>query len=635
MSQRNGVPLIEFDAAGEAAVLNYNLPQPTSYRGRSVIEFDYPLNYFRSSVQEEPDQPLREFVEEIPLDELTDRIANGIENGFYDPVMFRGISDDIGLLGENLTYPIPERFRFDHTGTDPDERVIDPTIVRDAITDDPVILDRLVDNLRDDPRIPISDGGTAVSHADLNEIRTIPDTDYLMNKYKYRLVYQLEPELIARRAKAGQYLTFNPTLAGDYVPSFVPELETAEPRLALIETHHISNFLGDFGAGRTVKTASLYPGEKTTISTKTYKSSERTHQEAQNILESLTREAALEFETTLNQMHSSSAKASSSRQFSSSESSVSRSSSHWNAGGNAGFDLFGVISFGGGGGGGGSGSTEERSSSRIAARTNAAREEATKTVSNAVSQHAQKSSAKRRVNVNTETTFEEKQVEEESLVREIENINLSRTLNLVFRQMNQEFITLIHQTDVRVAYSDGFPGSYREIPLYALDDLLEEIIREDHREQVKEELLATVQSIYDYEGEEHTDFVIQTSRDDFEYHRVNDDVEMTYVDDQSGSAFRVPGIITSATSNVIRTDGIIVEALLGEGEALDSYSQGLQTESVESRALANELLREEGEQSELARMIVNEEDNKRASEMAEIFEIVFPESKNTDEKENE
>src|SRR3712207_8730267 len=32
------------------------------------------------------------------------------------------------------------------------------------------------------------------------------------------------------------------------------------------------------------------------------------------------------------------------------------------------------------------------------------------------------------------------------------SINVSRTLNFVFRQMNQEFITVLHLVDVRVAF---------------------------------------------------------------------------------------------------------------------------------------------------------------------------------------
>src|SRR5258708_38092 len=41
-------PMIQFDPAGSPVVLSYNLPEPTSYQGRHVIEYDYDESYFLS-----------------------------------------------------------------------------------------------------------------------------------------------------------------------------------------------------------------------------------------------------------------------------------------------------------------------------------------------------------------------------------------------------------------------------------------------------------------------------------------------------------------------------------------------------------------------------------------------------------
>lgn len=45
--------------------------------------------------------------------------------------------------------------------------------------------------------------------------------------------------------------------------------------------------------------------------------------------------------------------------------------------------------------------------------------------------------------------------------------------------MNQEFISLLHLVDVRVAFFNGFAESKREVPLPELDSLIDEVIIND------------------------------------------------------------------------------------------------------------------------------------------------------------
>jgi hypothetical protein len=75
-----------------------------------------------------------------------------------------------------------------------------------------------------------------------------------------------------------------------------------------------------------------------------------------------------------------------------------------------------------------------------------------KNVSSALQKHAATASAKRDVQVNTSYEEKEETGEETSIEREIANVNLSRTLNFVFRQMNQEFISILHLVNVRVGF---------------------------------------------------------------------------------------------------------------------------------------------------------------------------------------
>lgn len=211
-------------------------------------------------------------------------------------------------------------------------------------------------------------------------------------------------------------------------------------------------------------------------------------------------------------------------------------------------------------------------------------------------------------------------------MREIENVNVSRTLNLVFRQMNQEFITLFHLVDFRLAYTNGYPQSYREVPLSKMEDLLDEVLvgtasGTDVREKVEGNIVDSLKKIHDYRDSVQSDFVVQETRDGYTYRRVDTDKTMTYTDEATDTEITVPGIITAATKNTLRTDGVIVEALLGKGEGLDAYSQGLQTESVRQRRLENDLREAEVKRNDLARTIVEDGD----TDAAELFAQVFPE----------
>src|SRR5690606_34841948 len=111
---------------------------------------------------------------------------------------------------------------------------------------------------------------------------------------------------------------------------------------------------------------------------------------------------------------------------------------------------------------------------------------------NAVSDHATESSASRNVEVNTSYTVQTTTNKQTSITREVRNVNTGRTLNLVFRQMLQEYLSVLHLVDLRVAYYDPTPGSFRVVPLSSLDALLEEVMVSDASLQ-----LAAKQTIID------------------------------------------------------------------------------------------------------------------------------------------
>ncbi|MFX1428445.1 MAG: hypothetical protein ACFFBE_18475, partial [Promethearchaeota archaeon] len=232
---------------------------------------------------------------------------------------------------------------------------------------------------------------------------------------------------------------FYRSMGGKLKIKFVPIPPIPEPRFMFVESHKLTNFPGDYGAGTVIKTFSLLPREVTEISIKTWKKTEETTQKASSILDSYTTEKADEFERNI--------------QAESARTSKIDTSFSYNVNASA------SASWGWG---------RARVSAGASSSTNSSREESAKNVMNATAKHAQTASAQREVNVDTSYERSVEEGIETATMRTIRNLNVTRTLNFTFRQMNQEFHSILHLTDLRLAFYNGYPGSYRE---YALSDL--------------------------------------------------------------------------------------------------------------------------------------------------------------------
>ena len=89
------------------------------------------------------------------------------------------------------------------------------------------------------------------------------------------------------------------TATGGTTLTFADVGTIPSPAIYLVETYRMSNFLGDYGAGRTVGTFSLLPGEKTKISITTYKSSTTTEADTSSVFDSYTTTAEDTLESTI------------------------------------------------------------------------------------------------------------------------------------------------------------------------------------------------------------------------------------------------------------------------------------------------------------------------------------------------
>ena len=92
-----------------------------------------------------------------------------------------------------------------------------------------------------------------------------------------------------------------------------------------------------------------------------------------------------------------------------------------------------------------------------------------------------------------------------------------------------------------------------------------------------------MKNILSFDAQNVTDFVQDRALAGESYLHVNTDKVSTYKDPIGGREFQVPGIITAVTRNVMRTEGVIAESLLGEAQALDDYAIRLQELEVNRR----------------------------------------------------
>ncbi len=406
-----------------------------------------------------------------------------------------------------------------------------------------------------------------------------------------------KPDLIAKWRDKGYKPRIIKSLSGEYFFEFVKDVRAEiDPKIVIIETNALSSFIGDYGAGATLQTFSLLPGEKTKITIKSFARTEETRKEASSVFDSASEDATSSFETSLEQESAVSAEQKKSDE------------SHLNVKAEVAISVVKV------------GVDAGMSQSSSQSRTQSAR-----SVSNVGQKHAAEKSSKRDVSVNESKEVKEEKSKEEGLEREIANVNLSRVLNFVFRQLNQAYSFINHLIDVKIGFSNGFPEDYIEVPLYAMDSILDKFLKDSvipkedtnydpkypdrtYAGFLKDMIIKSLQTVYDYKDrrfsivEELPDpddptkptgkyrFKRQLYRDFCLQSVDNDEVEFRrkFPDVAQGVDHNVEGIVVGLDHTVLRTDAVIVEALLGQGVALDGFALGVQEQALKEKILEND-----------------------------------------------
>lgn len=386
-------------------------------------------------------------------------------------------------------------------------------------------------------------------------------------------------------------------------------------KLLLIEKVAITSFLSDFGAGRLVKTFSLLPGEQTVISVDTYTKDETTAQTAASILDSTATECAADFEDTVNAENDSKA----------SSADATSASIAADVGANWGWGHASI-------------------QGKATDSANSSRENMTKTVVGALAKHSSKASSNRTVSVNTEFTSTVSTGTTTDTTRTLKNINVSRVLNFVFRQMTQEHTVFVHMTDAVLGYykldllldANGNPQTgpggpvtqetFTEYSLPEIADFAQNEMTTPAAATLQANILKVLSSIPDYTGTQRSlvELVTPKAPDGTPqpaatYLRVRPNLTGSYP--AAGKArFTVPGIILGVTTCIMRTDQLLCDALLGEGDALDSYSHALQDVAIAERQAAVAAQDAALAREKLAQSIVSSKD----ADMAATWQKIFP-----------
>jgi hypothetical protein len=220
-------------------------------------------------------------------------------------------------------------------------------------------------------------------------------------------------------------------------------------------------------------------------------------------------------------------------------------------------------------------------------------------VSRVASHHASKASAKRETTVSTEIEVSEA-VEFESITeRRVKNLNVSRVLNIVCRELNQEFTTYLSLVDVTVAFVND-RHVFDEAPLHDVAALIDKYVdpswpqgaapsgaNTDPRQHLAGIILAQITDVIDFQGNSHKFIEEVAAPTGGKYWRVRrqTDPSAKHPFYPSGN-IPAEGIVLEARKHTVRTDSIIVDSLLGHGVALDTYALATQQETL--RQLQNE-----------------------------------------------
>ncbi|HET7418459.1 MAG TPA: hypothetical protein VFJ61_12625 [Solirubrobacterales bacterium] len=535
---------IAFAEQGEAARINYRIPLPGAQTGRRIIASD--LEFDEDVFNDAARKAGQDLLEQAGVSRAQSGSVTVDERRARDFFIERMLQS--GVAVDPSVIPTVGEAEELHAGNSPIAAVAREAMAR------PELLMRVR-----------GESAAASPAAELPEAIQPPIRSDLFLTYVDYL----------RKLRDGVVAIPGATWSGKPTTSTPPEGD-AEPQLFLVEYYGISSFLGDYGMGRTVKTFTLLPGESTTISLKTWQSSKQSIQESSSIIDSHEQSARDRFANTI--------------QNETTDKATRSSTEKWHAEAEA------SASWGWG---------SAKVSGGASGEYQSGREQFAKQAGEAVQEHSAESSSKRQLSVSSASERTDESGTESMVERTISNANMRRVLNFVFRELNQSYATKIHLKEVRIGFTNGRLNSWREVSLPEMRRLLEEVVKEEYVERVAQRLLKAAGIVFDREDNainvlERVRIVDNGTGIEAELAKTDETGEFPAPTEDTYYRFRrgplgqkgednpVDGVLMSQLDLVMRTDSVIVEALLGQADALDEFAMEMQKAAAGERTLANE-----------------------------------------------
>lgn len=538
-------PFVKLEDKGQASILNYNLPQQTTYNSVSYVGLNIRKDLFK---KEQYTQMQSAYW--TAIDEIKQLNTQGIKEAIKTD---NNLIQNFSVLEKNIKLQATELSAVTKT----------------------TLLNKLQQAQTYTPEL-IQLQAVRNDGAKIAEVKSVLPSLNIKEAVKAEFI---DDDLIAQKLSKGLMPIAVERFSKKPEVLYIPRPKETNPTLSIVLHLKMSSYLGDYGAGQTVKTFSLLPGERTTITVRSYQHDEAKKEQSQNVLDSYSESSADDLQNTVEKE----------TQFTSgfSKEDTASKTGGWNAGGSVGLNL-GFLSIGGGGGG--QGSSTEGSTFNSSVQTQVG------SLVGSVSHHVSKADSMRQIEVNSESSNLRITENEETIVRQLENINKSRVLNFVFRQLLQEYFSITYLHDVSFVYYNGLPESRRTVKLAQLPELLREIlVNEEAVKEVKNQVYSYLCSIYDYQGA-MSSFIEKVEETPVSC--IDPEIKFpatSYVRKRKGlkqvyNEKSVDGIILDVTHRVMRTPSLVVDALLGQGEALDCYNQNLQMAAVTAAQLNNGIL---------------------------------------------
>jgi len=541
--------IISFDeqANGGPAVIRYNVPLPGRHTGQRIVRLDLGLtsdDFNGESVSALP----------VSIEALDWKKPAGSSMWTYN-------ADAAALLYELRLNDVRSTFTAVWMGVPSLPRNPDGTLVPTLPMDDQTILQQ-IPQFNDFP----PDQKAAI----LREVRLLESS---WNSFVEGL--SIGELRLPTKSWDGRQMVMTTTTAETALGKHL------EANLFLIETYGISSFLGDYGLGPTIRTFTLLPGEETKISIKTWRSTQSEVAEASSIVDSYTTEAANRFTNTV--------------QRETTDKANRQNTESWHVEAEVGVSWgFGSAKVSGGAEG----------------EYQASRESFAKQVEDAVQEHTSQASSARNLTVTSSTEVTQESGQENLTERTIRNLNLRRVLNFVFRGLNQEHTTKIHLLEVTVGFTNGATNSWQEVPLSGLRGLLEQVLVPDKIDQVASQILGVTGTVMDLADNPVATLVRLDRQQGGTYEigpvQPNDDSTLPAPPEDHSFFYRfrrgplnqgdkdpedrVDGVLLKERKLTMQTDSLVVEALLGQADALDSYAMTSQRAEAEAKWLANRRL---------------------------------------------